>query len=298
VALDESDLAYKVNFMNGAEQCQIPVEEIPVQKALKMEPSLNPSVLAVLQVPDGVFDPLRLGLSFAASARLHGADFRPYHEVENFIISGNSKIQSVQVTDRTKRKSYTLECDYVINASGAWAGKMAQLAHLDVQVVPTPGVMVAFDMRLIQRVINRLNKPGDGDILIPQRRMMIIGTTSFTTENVDYIPIYKDQVKQMIDQAIHLVPEVKELGTRGAYMSARPLIGSSVQGRSLSRTFKCYDHQEIDGLEGFITITGGKATTCRLMAEKTADLVCSKLGLSIPCITRDVVLDSYRDFYK
>jgi len=85
---------------------------------------------------------------------------------------------------------------------------------------------------------------------------------------------------------------------RGIYMSARPLIGSSDEGRSLSRTFKCYDHQENEGIGSFVTMTGGKATTCRAMAEKTADLVCQKIGISSTCRTRDIPLDSYRFYFQ
>jgi glycerol-3-phosphate dehydrogenase len=46
-----------------------------------------------------------------------------------------------------------------------------------------------------------------------------------------------------------------------------------------------------------VTITGGKATTCRVMAEKTADLVCGKLGVSATCATRETQLVSYRRYY-
>ena len=79
-------------------------------------------------------------------------------------------------------------------------------------------------------------------------------------------------------------------------MSARPLIASQGDTRSLTRTFKCFDHEE-QGAPGFLTITGGKATTCRLMAEKTADLVCQKLGVPAICQTEDFELDSYRKYY-
>jgi glycerol-3-phosphate dehydrogenase len=47
-----------------------------------------------------------------------------------------------------------------------------------------------------------------------------------------------------------------------------------------------------------VTITGGKATTCRGMAEKTADLVCQKLGIAASCQTKEAVLASYREFYR
>jgi glycerol-3-phosphate dehydrogenase len=84
---------------------------------------------------------------------------------------------------------------------------------------------------------------------------------------------------------------------RGAYMSARPLVGKGQSGRSLARTFKCFDHMESDGIDCLVTITGGKATTCRVMAEKTADLVCRKLGIQAECQTQVHPLRSYRDYY-
>jgi len=81
-------------------------------------------------------------------------------------------------------------------------------------------------------------------------------------------------------------------------MSARPLIQTGTNARSLSRTFKVFDHETDHGLKGFITITGGKATTCRVMAEKTADLVCEKFAWRKTCQTKDFELDSYRTFYN
>jgi glycerol-3-phosphate dehydrogenase len=64
----------------------------------------------------------------------------------------------------------------------------------------------------------------------------------------------------------------------------------------LSRTFKCFDHAD-EGVEGFVTITGGKATTLRGMAETTADVVVEKLGLDAPCRTRETVLLPFEAYY-
>ena len=50
-------------------------------------------------------------------------------------------------------------------------------------------------------------------------------------------------------------------------------------------------------MEGFVTITGGKATTLRAMAEATADLVCAKLGVEAPCRTREVILAPHTAYY-
>jgi glycerol-3-phosphate dehydrogenase len=84
-----------------------------------------------------------------------------------------------------------------------------------------------------------------------------------------------------------------------AWSAARPLIGPREidGGRELSRTFKAYDHRETDGVEGFVTITGGKGTTLRAMAELSADVICRKLGIGAECRTRDTVLLPHTAFY-
>lgn len=297
IALEEKDLTYREEFIKGAQACGIPIEEITPRKALELEPNVNPELLTAFTIPDGTFDPLRLALAFAASAKESGIEFKPYHEIKGLLVKG-SEIKGVKVLDRTHNTLEEYTGDIVINATGAWAGQIANLAQIKVPVTPTPGVMVAYDERLIQRVINRLDKPGDGDILIPQRRMVVIGTTSFEVTDVDYIPVVEEQVTQMYKSAIALVPAVARTKPRGIYMSARPLIGSSLPGRSISRTFKCYDHKDSEGIEGFVTVTGGKATTCRIMAEKTVDLVCQKLGIHTPCSTKEKTLSSYRNYYK
>ncbi len=298
VALNDADVAFAREFEEGARDCGIETEKLTGAEARKLEPELTPEVILAYTVPDGSFDPLRLALTFAATAQQNGAEFRPFHEVKSLLKNGLNRITGVKVWNRHTNAEYELHADILINATGAWAGHVAQTAGLTVPVKPTPGVMVAFDKRLINRVVNRLALPGDGDIIIPQRRMAVIGTTSFEVEDADYIPVEADQTQMMWDRAVELVPGLKNTAQRGVYMSARPLIGSSVQGRSLSRTFKCYDHQESEGVEGFVTITGGKATTCRAMAEKTADLIVKKMGYGSGCSTKDVVLTSYRNYYR
>lgn len=298
IALDESDLAYAPLFEQGAQKCGIPIEKLSVKEALRLEPNMNPAALAVYSVPDGTFDPLRLALAFAATAKKNGAEFRPYHQVEGLLFDGKGNVTGAQVWDRAENTTYEIRGDIVINATGAWAGQITSMAKASVAVTPTPGIMVAYDKRLINRVINRLNEPGDGDILIPQRRMVCIGTTSFEVSDVDYIPIEEDQVELMRRCAVELVPAVEQANQRGWWMSARPLIGRSESGRSLARTFKCFDHKETDGIDSFITITGGKATTCRAMAETTVDIACAKLGLNAACVTKEVPLISYREYYR
>ena len=90
----------------------------------------------------------------------------------------------------------------------------------------------------------------------------------------------------MVGEATKMIPALEATRYIRAYAGVRPLVGSksASDDRDVSRGFALIDHAE-DGLENFVTISGGKLTTYRLMAEKTADLVCSRLGVSNPCLT-------------
>lgn len=296
IALDDSDQAYASEFVRGCQECHIPIRELTAKEALALEPNINPRVLLAYEIPDGTFDPLRLALAFAASAKKNGAKFLIYHEAKALSFDGLGNVTGVKLLNRTSNQEFVCHADIMINATGAWAGEIAELAGASVPVLPTPGVMVAYDQRLVQRAINRLNIPGDGDIIVPQRRMVVVGTTSFTAEDLDYIPVYEDQVQLMLARGSELVPGIRHTNPRGIYMATRPLIGGGT-GRSVARTFKCFDHKVSHNVDGFVTITGGKATTLRAMAEKTADLVCAKLGMNAICMTQDTPLLSYRQYY-
>lgn len=296
IALDESDLHYGEAFIESCQTCKIPIEEMKPEQALRLEPNVNPKLLTAFLIPDGTFDPLRLALAFAATARKNGAKFCTYTEAKHLITNGKGNVIGVNLLDLKSGKTSDLHADIVVNATGAWAGEIVETIGVKVPVKPTPGVMVAFDQRFVQRTINRLNKPGDGDIVLPQRRMAVVGTTSFEIDNPDYVPVLEEHVKMMIERGAQLIPAIASAKVRGKYMATRPLIGQG-EGRSAARTFKCYDHKEMHSLDGLVTITGGKATTLRAMAETTADIVCAKLGMNAPCITRETPLLSYRQYY-
>jgi glycerol-3-phosphate dehydrogenase len=296
IALTDSDLAYGESFIEGCEACHIPIEQITPKQTLEMEPAITPDLLAAFTVPDGTFDPLRLAMAFAATAKTNGARFRLYTDVDGFVLDGKGNVTGVKITDRTSGEKVELHADIVINCTGAWAGEVAELAGADVPIKPTPGIMVAYNERLCERALNRLCPPSDGDIILPQRRMMVVGTTSFEVSDLDYIPVVDEQIKQMYDAAVEMIPGIAQAHQRGVYMATRPLVGAGT-GRSLARTFKCFDHAETHHIEGLVTVTGGKATTMRLMAEKAVDLVCEKVGLDVACKTAETPLVSYREFY-
>ncbi len=300
VAITDEDLAYRPAFLEGLETCGIPYREITPQEALAREPNLNPAVKAAVEVPDGTMDAMRLPLRFLATAQHNGAQVLTYTEVEEMVMRGNTVV-GVRVRDHVTEKTYTLGADIVVNAAGAWSGKIAALAGVHVPLQPSPGVLVAVYGRWNNMVLNRMHRSGDGDIIVPQRTLSIIGTSSWVVEDPDKLEMKKEHIQLMYDYGAQLVPAIRHAKLRAAWAAARPLIGSeggAQTGRELSRTFKCFDHAERDGVEGLVTIAGGKATTARGMAEVTADVVVRKLGLDLPCRTREVVLLPHTAYYR
>ncbi len=115
---------------------------------------------------------------------------------------------------------------------------------------------------------------------------------------VGLITIPPEHITKMIDQGEQLMPIVRKIPMRARMAVARPLIvKNDVDERNVSRTFECFDHA-YDGVDGFVTISGGKTTTARAMAEHVSDMVCNKLGITAECRTREVLLASYRLFFQ
>ena len=300
VALGDQDMDYRPGFLAACAACGIPTRELTPAQALALEPGLNPALRAAVWVPDATMDAMRLPLRFFASARLGGARLRPFTEVTGLLRSGG-RVTGVVACDHVTGAEVALAADLVVNATGPWCGRLAAMAGAAVPVRPSPGVLLALAGRLCDLVVNRLHPAGDGDIVVPQRGLSIVGTSAWTVEDPDDLQVPEEHVQAMYREGARLVPAVAAAAERAAWSAARPLIGAaggaSGGGRELSRTFRCFDHAASDGVEGLVTITGGKATTLRAMAEATADLVCRKLGLQVPCRTREVVLAPHTAYY-
>ena len=84
-----------------------------------------------------------------------------------------------------------------------------------------------------------------------------------------------DEVDLLLREGMKLAPSLEHTRILRAYAGVRPLVASDddPSGRSVSRGIVVLDHATRDGLEGFVTITGGKLMTYRLMAEWTTDLI-------------------------
>lgn len=292
VGISEEDMEHLEPLLEGCAACGIPTQQLTPGEALRLEPNLNPELKVAVRVPDATVDAMRMPLRFFATAKHNGAQISPYMEVTD-LIRHNGLVSGALLRDHVTGKEGEVAADLVVNATGPWSEKVAAMAGVDVPIRPSPGVLLALVGRLCNMVINRLHASGDGDIVVPQRALSIVGTSSWVVDDPDELDVPEDHVARMYAEGSKLIPAVKRSEFRAAWSAARPLIGSRAEadtGRELSRTFKTFDHKETDGVEGFVTITGGKGTTLRAMAELCADVVCRKLGIDEPCATRETVL--------
>jgi glycerol-3-phosphate dehydrogenase len=242
---------------------------------------------------------MRMPLRFFATAKRNGAHICPYMEVID-LIRHNGLVSGALLRDHATGKEGDVAADIVVNAAGPWSEKVAAMAKVEVPIRPSPGVLLALVGRLCNMVINRLHASSDGDIIVPQRALSIAGTSSWVVEDPDELDVPEDHVARMYAESSKLIPAVRRSEFRAAWSAARPLIGTrgdADTGRELSRTFKTFDHLDTDGVEGFVTITGGKGMTLRAMAELCADVLCRKLGIDEPSTTRETVLLAHTAYY-
>jgi len=299
VALDDQDMSHLESFLEGCHATDIPVKQLSARKALALEPNLNPDLKAAIQIPDATMDAWRLPLHFFATARENGADIHPFSEVVAIQREGE-RVVGVTVTSQRTYQTAFHPGEIVVNAAGPWAGKIAAMLDISIPVRPAPGVMVSVRKRLTNMVINRLHPADDGDIIVPQRNLSILGTSAWLAENPDSVELPRDHIDWIMSTCAEMVPSVGGLPVHAAWIASRPLIvrDPAEDPTRISRTFDCLDHADIDSVEGFISAIGGKATTMRAMAEKTADLICEKTDRNVPCRTRDTKLVPYRRWYK
>ncbi len=284
---DDEEFADK--FLAGAAATGVWAREVSVAEALRNEPRLNPGISRAIEVRDGTVDGWQLVWGAANSARQYGAQILTYHRVTKIETSGNA-VTAVRCFDERHGEEVVIDTNFVLNCGGPWAGQIAAMAGAHpVEVVPGRGIMVAMNHRLVNRVVNRCIYPADGDILVPAHTVSIIGTTDVKVDDPDHLAIEPNEVQQMLDAGEVLVPGFRQSRALHAWAGARPLIKddrvSASDTRHMSRGMAVIDHTTRDGLDGMLTIGGGKLTTYRLMAEHIVDAMCDKLGEKRECRT-------------
>jgi glycerol-3-phosphate dehydrogenase len=158
-------------------------------------------------------------------------------------------------------------------------------------MVYSKGTLLVTQQRVTQRVVNRLRKASDGDIIVPGGTVSLLGTTSVRIKSLRQARPTIAEVDHIITEIADMFPEAESVRYIRAFCGVRPLAGaaSSADDRGVSRGYALIPHAQ-DGVDNFLTITGGKLTTYRLMAEKAANVIGRQMGINAPCQTAVVPL--------
>src|SRR5438046_575112 len=221
VALTDEDMEYYDDLVEGCKACGIPFEELTRQEALRMEPLLNPELKAAIRVPDATMDAMRMPLRFFATAKAGGATLYNFMEVLDLVVDGGA-VTGATVRDHVTGSGGDIHADLVVNATGPWSEKIARMAGVDVPISPSPGVMLALRGRLCNMVINRLHRSGDGDIVVPQRGLSVVGTSSWTVEDPDELDVPEDHVARMREVGSKLILAIAQAVSLAACAGAGP----------------------------------------------------------------------------
>lgn len=285
VRLQEDSEQFEADWVAACAKVGIPITQITPAEAKRLESHLTSKAVSAYRVPDSAIDGFRLVWQNVMSARKYGGEALTYTEVIA-IQHENNQVVGVKVRNTLTGQISSIACDYIVNAAGSWVGQVAGLAGIDVHVKPDRGVLIAFNHRFTSRIVNRLRPPSDGDIFVPHGSITILGTTSSPAARPDDTIPRTEEVTNLLKIGQPLFEDIYNYRILRAFAGTRPLYSANpnAEGRAASRNFTIIDHEN-DGLKGMATIVGGKLTTYRLMAEKMADKVCQKLGVTAECRT-------------
>lgn len=271
---------YSERWLQGVKALRLPVDEIQPSQSLHLEPSLNSGVMRAFLVDDAALDSFYLLHSLLISVRALGGQVWLRHRVERLLLE-SEKVVGARVVDLSTGEQTSVGAEIVVNSTGPWLSEITAMAGIELQMVLSKGVLLAMTSRLNNTVLNRCRPPSDGDIVVPVGPVSILGTTDTRVQSPTDHRIKPKAIDLLLSEGEVLLPELRRHRPLRAWAGIRSLLAQgSKRGRALRRGNIILDHQEEDRVAGLVSVSSGKLTTFRLVAEKVVDLLCTKLLIS------------------
>jgi len=242
---------------------------------------------------DGQFDDARLLINLVQTAHQQGATLLNYARVFQLTKDADGLIDGLNFSDEETGQLHQIKAKAVINATGAFCDAVRQFSDSRAKplISPSQGIHLTFDRSFLpSETAIMIPHTSDGRVLfaIPWSGFTVVGTTDTPISKVELEPKALDEEIDFIlttaAEYLHKPPTRDDI--LSVFVGVRPLVrsGDAKNTASLSR-----DHTiEIDK-SGLVTITGGKWTTYRQMAEDCINQTANLAGLPEKnCITRDL----------
>lgn len=236
--------------------------------------------------------PERLTLAFIKSAVKYDALVSNYTKVEDFIIR-QGKVKGVRVKDLMSDKTIDLEGALTVNCAGPWADivlGMAQKEKHNNQIRHSEGIHIITEKLTNNYMVTSLSPQGRHLVMIPWRDHTIIGITDKAYYgNPDDYKVSRESIMELIDAINETFRDknvVKYEDVLYTFGGLRPLVDDQTEDvYKSSRKYEIYDNKN-DGLDGLITVEGGKYTTSRNLAQQVMDKIKKKLNPDLkPMVT-------------
>ncbi|SHM59631.1 glycerol-3-phosphate dehydrogenase [Chitinophaga jiangningensis] len=248
---------------------------------------------------DGQFDDARLAVNVAQTAAAHGAVLLNYCKVTG-LKKTNGQISGASAQDIDTGQQLDINAKVVINATGVFVDEVLQMDNPGApnMVRPSQGVHLVLDKEFLDSdSAIMIPKTSDGRVLfaVPWHEKVLLGTTDTPLNEHSLEPVALEQEIEFIlntaAQYLTRIPTRKDV--KSVFAGLRPLAAPQKNTGSTKEISRSHKLMVADS--GLITITGGKWTTFRRMAEDTVNLAISKGGLTpVACRTKDLRITGYQ----
>lgn len=243
---------------------------------------------------DGQFDDARLALNLAQTSAEQGGVLLNYMKVSGLLKDELGKVCGVRAEDLEAKQDYLLKAKAVVNATGVFVDEILRMdapAHQPL-VKFSQGVHLVLDRSFLNDDhALMIPETPDGRVLfvVPWHDHLIVGTTDTPVEQNSIEPVALQKeinfILETVEQYLVRKPSKKDI--LSIFAGLRPLAAPD-QEKSTTKDIS-RSHKLVTAASGLVTITGGKWTTYRKMAEDAVEEVIKVAGLkNTPCITTEL----------
>lgn len=225
---------------------------------------------------DGQFDDSRLGINMAQTIDDLGGCAINYIEADGFVKNAQGQIIGVKATDKLSGKKYTIKCKAVINATGVFANEILNEDNPSHGkfIVPSQGIHLILDKSFLKSDnAVMIPKTSDGRVLfiVPWHDKCVVGTTDTLVDEPSFEPqALEKEIEFVMESAqLYLQKKPTRKDVLSVFAGLRPLAAPKEEGKSTKEVSR--SHKVIVHPSGMVTLTGGKWTSYRKMAEDVID---------------------------
>ena len=276
-------------------------ERISKEETLKAIPNLDEKdLIGGVIYYDGQFDDSRLAINLAQTIIENDGVALNYFKVSNLLKDNDGLICGVRAKDMESGEEFEIKSKSVVKATGVFADDILKMNYPKAKkmIRPSQGVHIILDRSFLEGdAAIMIPKTSDGRVLfaVPWHKKVILGTTDTPIEEHSLEPKALDEEIDFIlnTAAQYLKKDPTKKDVLSVFAGLRPLAApeddEGKETKELSR-----GHKLIVSLSGLVTITGGKWTTYRKMAEDTIDKAILIAGLDFKkCVTKNMPIHGY-----